>query len=249
MTCLRRNKTTGPHRVKGTLTTDLDEIDDIIHDVMGGITDGNSKDIRKTVLEFQEQYRQYMHKSKPFEVKEIVYEEFRELCLKGGDSAPGLDGWSNKDLALLSDGAIRLMVDFLNAIEKGAPWPETMRQTRAVFLSKDPDDTANPLAYRALKITSSIYRKWATYRNRTLEDWVMSWQDKAMNSGIPGKGGTDAWYHTALHVELQRLSGQEVSGGSVDIYKCFDQINRDLLKEIAITAGMPERVVAFRKTL
>jgi hypothetical protein len=183
-----------------------------------------------------------MHKAKTFDIGEIVYEDFRELCLRGGDSAPGLDGWSNKDIALLSDKAIRLIVKFLNAIEQGAPWPDNMRQTRAVFLSKDPNDTANPLAYRALKITSTIYRKWGTYRNRTLTDWVMSWDDKAINSGVPGKGATDAWYQTALEVELQRISGQHVSGGSIDIYKCFDQINRELLEDLAIEAGMPKRI-------
>ena len=117
-----------------------------------------------------------------------------------------------------------------------------MKQTQAVFFSKDPNDTANPLAHRALKITSAIYRKWATYRNTSLEEWTMSWEDKAINSGIPGRGATDAWYRTALHVELQRISGQDVSGGSIDIYKCFDKINRELLKQIAITAGMPERI-------
>ena len=111
MTCLRRNKTTGAHRIKGTLTTDFEEIDNIIHDVMGGITDGNSKDLQKTVNDFQEQHRQYMHKSKPYQVDDINFEEFKELCTKGGDSAPGLDGWSTKDLALLSDKAIRLVVD------------------------------------------------------------------------------------------------------------------------------------------
>jgi len=31
------------------------------------------------------------------------------------------------------------VVNFLNAIEQGAPWPDAMRQTRAVFFSKDPN--------------------------------------------------------------------------------------------------------------
>ena len=43
MTCLRRNRTTGAHRIKGTLTTDFEEIDNIIHDVMGGIIDGTAR--------------------------------------------------------------------------------------------------------------------------------------------------------------------------------------------------------------
>ena len=38
------------------------------------------------------------------------------------------------------------------------------------------------------------------------------------------------------------LCPQDVWGGSIDIYKCFDQINRELLKQVAITAGMPGRI-------
>ena len=93
MTCLRRNRTTGAHRIKGTLTTDFEEIDNILHDVMGGITDGNSKDLQKTVNDFQEQYRQYMHKSKPGQVDDITSRSLRSSALKGVTRPQGfMDG-------------------------------------------------------------------------------------------------------------------------------------------------------------
>ena len=75
------------------------------------------------------------------------------------DSAPGLDGWSAQDLEILSDKAYQLLVNMLDSIEGGANWPKAMQATRAVFLSKDPEDVQNPLAYRSLKITSGISRK------------------------------------------------------------------------------------------
>ena len=118
------------------------------------------------------------------------------------------------------------MVDMLNAIELGAPWPQHMLITRAVFLSKDPDDTANPLAYRILKITSGWYRKWASCRDRNLTKWKLQWDDAAINSGMPEKGANDSWLVTTINNELTKTCGDDVSGGSIDVFKCFDQIIR-----------------------
>ena len=118
-----------------------------------------------------------------------------------------------------------------------------MLQTRAVFLSKDANSIDDPLAYRILKITSGWYRKWASCRNRELTDWVRTWDCPELNSGVPRKGAQDAWLNTALQLELAQLSDQLVAGGSIDVYKCFDKINRDLVYKIASDAGMPLRIL------
>ena len=118
-----------------------------------------------------------------------------------------------------------------------------MLQTRAVFLSKDPSKTMDPLAYRILKITSCYYRKWGSCRMRNLRDWVETWDCPELNSGVPGKGAFDAWLQTALEIELAQLIGEPTAGGSIDIYKCFDQIDRDLVEQLARQAGMPERIL------
>ena len=64
-----------------------------------------------------------------------------------------------------------------------------MLEVRTVFLSKDADDTSNPLAYRPLKITSAIYRRWATARLKSLEPWIDSWDLDALHV-IGGKGAS-----------------------------------------------------------
>ncbi len=45
-------------------------------------------------------------------------------------------------------------------------------------------------------------------------------------------------------MELKRLAGQQVSAGSIDVYKCFDQIVRQLLCHLARLAGMPEDILS-----
>ena len=93
----------------------------------------------------------------------------------GRDSIPGLDGWHASDLKYLSDLAIKLLAGLLNSIEKGAPWPNHMFETRAVFLSKDSSRTDDPMAYRVLKITSIFYRKRGSCRMRDLDPWIRKW--------------------------------------------------------------------------
>ena len=102
-----------------------------------------------------------------FDLGDITVHEFKATCQKSSKSAPGLDGWAAADLSILSDKAYGILVVFLNAIEQEKlQWPTNMHQTRTVFLSKDPEKTDDPLAYRGLKITSATYRKWASTRLR-----------------------------------------------------------------------------------
>jgi hypothetical protein len=53
----------------------------------------------------------------------------------------------------------------------------------------------------------------------------------------------DAWLNAALQLELARLSNESFAGASVDVFKCFDQINRPLVYLLASKAGMPSRVL------
>ena len=64
-----------------------------------------------------------------------------------------------------------------------------------------------------------------------------------MFAGIEGVGADDAWWETALNIELHQIGDTPCSGAAADIYKCFDQISRPLLYQLARAAGMPERIV------
>ncbi len=70
-----------------------------------------------------------------------------------------------------------------------------------------------------------------------LEDWVKTWDEEAIHAGTPGKGAFDGWHKTALDIEFARAHNLLVAGGSIDVYKCFDQINRSLIFKLAKEAG------------
>ena len=64
-----------------------------------------------------------------------------------------------------------------------------------------------------------------------------------MYAGVGGQGAEDAWHHLSAKMGLHDIKGDSYCGGTVDIAKCFDQINRELLKLIALAAGMPTKIV------
>ena len=55
-------------------------------------------------------------------------------------------------------------------------------------------------------------------------------------------GADDAWYETALEIELAKLLNAALTGGGADIYKCFDQISLVLLGKILIQGGFPPQL-------
>ncbi len=178
------------------------------------------------------------------QIEDLKWEDLKEACTKGLDSTGGIDVWLKKEMALLSDNAYKRLAQWMQSIEDGAEWPCDQRRTRAVFLCKGSTDAGNAMSYRIIKVTSALYRLWGSVRVKNLEDWVRKWQDEKMFAGVPGVGAAEAWYTMALLFEGLRLKGIKVSGGTIDVYKCFDQLLRPLIDELAAKAGMPSKIRA-----
>ena len=47
----------------------------------------------------------------------------------------------------------------------------------------------------------------------------------------------------AILMESSRITGIDITGGAIDIMKCFDQIPRSIIRIILIYAGMPKSIV------
>ena len=144
----------------------------------------------------------------------------------------------------LSDNTYEWLATMLNAIEEGAQWPTDITQGRAAFLSKDSQNTEDPLAYRVLLILPTIYRRWATARLHSLQHWVYKWQRDDMFAGVECSSIEEGWCSTALLLENLHLHNTKFSASAADIFKCFDQISRPLLYHLAAVAGMPPKVLS-----
>jgi len=112
-------------------------------------------------------------------------------------------------------------------------------RAKSSYLERDELKADDPLANRSLLITASAYRLWASTRLHDLEPWIATWATKEMFAGVPGVGASDAWYSTATIIEHSTLHDIPLMGGSADIRKCFDEIQRPLLYILAHFAGIP----------
>ena len=87
---------------------------------------------------------------------DLTAEDLQTTAKTTKETAGGLDRWTPAEMKMLSLQVCRYLADMLNDIERGAPWPEQLSSARAAFLSKDPDDELNPLAYRVLLMLPAI---------------------------------------------------------------------------------------------
>ena len=56
-------------------------------------------------------------------------------------------------------------------------------------------------------------------------------------------GAEDAWYSSGIELESAILSGQRMVGGTLDLFKCCDQIARPLLYSLLALAGCPKHIM------
>ncbi len=154
-------------------------------------------------------------------------------------NTPGRDGVRKDDLALLSPLACQFLADMLSAIEGGCPWPSQCTVGRLAFLSKG-GDPLDPLDYRKLSILSKVYSLHTALRLKDLAPWVSTWAVSELFAGTCSPNGAeDAWYETALVIELAKLQDNPLTGGGTDIFKRFDQIPFELLLDLRWAGGCP----------
>ena len=130
-----------------------------------------------------------------------------------------------------------------NLIEEGAPWPQGTECAKADFLEKEGAPKGEVMSYRILLIMAALYRKWATIRLGSMDEWIGLWALKEMYAGTGGQGAEDAWYQTMADIEALNVAGDHYCGAAADIMKFFDQIIRELVYALAAVAGMPKRVL------
>ena len=183
-------------------------------------------------------------------IPQLTTQHLKEGIYHMPDNAAGLDGVQKGDLTILSDAALEWIVAMLRAIELGAPWPDQTLAGRTAWLDKTegPTPSTNPLDYRGLAILSKVYRLYGVVRLRHLHPWIKTWEYEELFAVTTAPcGAEDAWYLMGIDLELARLTELISTGGSADIWKCFDQIQRTLLYFLLEMAGFPSAILnAYR---
>lgn len=218
------------------------EVDAAFIEEWGRIYTGNFSDSELAWRNFRCKYKDYIVFRPEFVLAPISGKDLLASLLSASPTCGSLDGWLPHELPLLNLAAAEHLAELLNAIENGAPWPQATLRGRTAPLAKEAEP-ATPLDYRLLSILSAVYRRWGSLRVQQLDAWTKSWAPREAYGGIQGKGAEDAWMRAALEGEYAKIKGLAYSGLVSDIYKCFDQLDRTILKYLMISAGMPSGIV------
>ena len=221
--------------------TDPREVDKASIDAWAKVHKGNigEKAADSAILGFMSAFGDFFPHADPMPLEPITGEQVRLGIAASPDNAAGLGGVQKGDLAILSPYVCEWLAALLNSIEAGAEWPDLCTQGRLAFLSKG-GDAASPLDFRKLSILSKVYRLHMALRLKDLAPWIRSWALPCLFAGTCDPAGAeDAWYETALLLELSKLEGTPFSGGGADIFTCFDQIVRVLLLDLLAAGGFP----------
>jgi hypothetical protein len=233
---------------KEEVTTDPQKIDGALQKIWGKVHAGNVGPATRSNLAttFLREYGAHFAYSPEFQVPTLTSQHLAEGIDAGIDNSSGLDGICQADLQILSPLALEWLAAMLNAIERGAKWPEQMLVGRTAWLDKTegPEPSLDPMEYRGLAILSKVYRLYAAIRLRHLQPWVKNWEHEELFAGTSAASGAeDAWFLLGINLEWARLLGLDFTGGSADIWKCFDQHQRGFLYHLLEAAGFPTPIL------
>jgi len=134
MTNIARDQDTRDGGKIGQIASNPVDVDNIVRRAWQAIHEGAEGCIETAVAQFLGIYCSTVFKRKPYVVDDIIAEMVQSSFSKTQESAGALDGWSPKELSLLSFDAYGHIATLLDQIEKGAPWPRSSAHARVVFL-------------------------------------------------------------------------------------------------------------------
>ena len=190
------------------MTSNPVEVDAIVKRAWQAIYEGVGGCIATAIDKFLETYSSLIIKLPEAYLPPLDAEAVQEAFSRIKESAGALDGWSPKELSLLSREMYGHIATMLTQVEAGAPWPRSSPHARMVYLEKLGAEIGRVMSFRPLTITAPLYRAWASMRLRHLEPWVREWALPEMFAGVPEMGAVDAWIQVMMELESLKLDDE-----------------------------------------
>ena len=153
----------------------------------------------------------------------------------------GTDNWCIPDLKLLPDSLTSVLLDIYNAIEtSGISWPVQLYNWLLVVLRKTDCDTPDWTLLRPISVAGILYRLWARMRTVDCMRHCKSFRTPLV---APNLSTRAIWYFLSDYFDQQYTLGERPCGVVLDIIKCFNILSRDVVYDIMVTLGFPERVL------
>ena len=154
----------------------------------------------------------------------------------------GTDHWAIPDLKILPDCLVEILLTIYNTVETGRlAWPKQLSKWLLVVLRKTETDTPDWTLLRPISVSGVLYRMWA--RMRTV-DCMRHCKTLRAPLVAPDLSTRAIWYFLADYLDRRYAEGSRPCGVVLDIIKCFNILSRDVVYDIMIRLGFPERVLS-----
>lgn len=166
----------------------------------------------------------------------------RAVNNKRKGAAVGPDGVAKADLQALPDSTLQQLLDMIQSIEIGYPWPSQAITGLVAALAKKPNSEETK-DFRPITIYSMVYRTWSSIRGRQCLQFLQSIVPHTLLGNIPGRSPKKLWFHIQQRIEHAYGNDSEVAGTVIDLVKCFNTLPRQVLQKLAQHIGIPDTVI------
>ena len=157
-------------------------------------------------------------------------------------SMRGSCSWSAKELLVLPEALVLVLLHILNFIEISGEWPDVCMKAFVVCLAK----TTGEVTWkdvRPITVASMIYRIWGRMRTHK----ILTWMNQQIGLVLPDVSFSEAttlmWTRTIEAISDAHESNRPCAGAVFDLIKAFNTFGRTPLKLLAIHLGLDPKIV------
>ena len=153
-------------------------------------------------------------------------------------SARGFDAVSAQELKMIPETLLQELIQVCNNYANG--FPTWFMRTRVCPLNKV-EGTPTAQQSRPICIMSQIYRLYAgVFCTQVLRFWS-TFFPLSITGMLPTRGSHDAAYAMQMMIEIAKSRGQDASGLTLDIKKCFNCIRHEAGRRLLLAMGLPSQ--------
>ena len=154
----------------------------------------------------------------------------------------GPDGWAKEDIQQLPACLFAQIIQLLERVETGDPWPDQLVRGLVTCLEKVADAKSSA-QFRPITLFSLWYRLWGSLRPRALLSALERYASFPAFGYLHGRSCQQMTFVIQAAVERAIRTGEDFCGVLADIEKCFNFLPRTPIFAMAKRLGIPSNVL------
>ena len=141
----------------------------------------------------------------------------------------GVDGWSAKELCLLPRDVVELLFKLFDQINEWGAWPVQLTTWLLVLLRKTDSPSPDWSLLRPISVAGLVYRIWSRMQTKRLMVRARLLSTTLVSPALSTKA---IWVFLGDLISKRSSEGRPLCGFVLDIIKCFNVLDRGLLKAL-----------------